>query len=189
MRNMFLIIICSFLIQSCEKNNDLTDDNLYLEKPEIPSNDTIDVNSDQIYDFVISYREFATYDLPSSSGSIIGSVSPLDQNQLLYRDKAGYLFLEINDTIRSVSNSGSGWNGYSADLISIDRDYQNWNKTWTVISDKTNYYFLAYKLVLNNSEEVGWICLDFDTTNGKMSVTDGDHSDNSELIIEKKTTD
>jgi len=186
MRNLILILISLVLIISCEEGKDLTDDNL---KPEIPVNDSIDINSDQIFDFVISYKEFATYDEPSSGGSIIGSINPLNQNQLLYRKNVGYLFLDINDTIRKASNSNSDWNGYSADLVSIDRVNENWNRTWTVISEKTNFYFLAYKLVVNDSEKIGWICLDFATINGEMFISDGDYSDNDELIIYKKTTD
>ncbi len=189
MRNLVLIIASLILIISCEKDKDLVDYQLYSVKPEVPLNDSLDINSDQIFDFVISYKEFATYDEPSSAGSIIGSISPLHQNQLLYRNNVGNLFLNINDTIRKVSNSNSDWNGYSAVLISIGRDYQNWDRTWTILSENTGFYFLAYKLVLFNSEKIGWICFNFDTTNGKMSITDGDNSNNNELIINKKIID
>jgi len=185
MRNLILIIVSLILTTACEKNKDLA----YNVKPEIPINDSLDFNSDQIFDFVISYKEFATYDEPSSGGSIIGSIRPLNQNQLLYRNNVGHLFLNINDTIRKISNSNSDWNRFSADLISIDRDYQNWDRTWTILSKNTDFYFLAYKIILNDSERIGWVSLEFDTTNGKMSITDGDSSDKNELIIYKKTID
>ena len=189
MKNFILIFVSLFLITSCDKNNDLIDSDLDSANPEISKNDSLDVNSDHIFDFVIGYKEVATYDLPSSGGSIIGSISPLNQNQLLYRNSVGYLFLDINDTIRKVSNSKSDWNEFSADLVSIDRKYQNWDKTWTVISEKTDFYFLAYKLVLNDSEKIGWISIDIDSIKGKIFITDGDYSDDNELIINKKTID
>ncbi|MBN2609961.1 MAG: hypothetical protein JXB00_00225 [Bacteroidales bacterium] len=189
MRNLILIINSLILIVACEKNINLTDIDLYSLKPEMPITDSLDFNSDQIFDFVISYKEFATYDEPSSGGSITGSIRPLNQNQLLYRNNVGHLFLNINDTIRKALNSNADWSGYSADLISIDRDYQNWDRTWTILSENADFFFLAYKLILNNSEEIGWICLEFDTTNGKMSITDGDSSDKNELIIHKKIID
>lgn len=189
MKNMIFIIISLILTISCDKSKDLIDNNLYSGKPKIPVNDSLDINSDQIFDFFINYKELATYDEPSSSGSIIGSINPLNQNQLLYRNNVGYIFLDINDTIKKVSNTNSDWNGYSGDLISIDRDYQKWNRTWTIISEQKDYYFVAYKLILNDSEKIGWISMDFDTINGEMTITDGDYSDNQELIIHKKTID
>ncbi len=187
MKNLMLIVISVILFLSCEKNNDKSDNDLYSDKPEMPVNDSLDLNSDQIFDFVITYREIATYDEPSSSGSIIGSISPLNENQLLYRNDVGYIFLGINDVIKKVSNLNSDWNGYSADLININRDYQNWDRTWTVISEQLFFNFLAYKIQLNDSERIGWVCLEFDTETGAISITDSDSSDNNELSIQKKT--
>lgn len=185
---IFALSLGLVLINCSENDRDLNDTDL-SKRPEIPINDSLDLNSDQIFDFVISYNEFATDDKLSSGGSIIGSISPLNQNLLLYRGNVGHLFLNINDTIRKVLNTNSDWNGYSADLISIDRDNQNWDRKWTILSENAEFYFLAYKIVLNDSEKIGWICLEFDTTNGKISITDGDISDNNELEIQKKTID
>jgi hypothetical protein len=185
---IFALSLGLVLINCSENDRDLNDTDL-SKRPEIPINDSLDLNSDQIFDFVISYNEFATDDKLSSGGSIIGSISPLNQNLLLYRGNVGHLFLNINDTIRKVLNTNSDWNGYSADLISIDRDNQNWDRKWTILSENAEFYFLAYKIVLNDFEKIGWICLEFDTTNGKISITDGDISDNNELEIQKKTID
>jgi hypothetical protein len=186
MKYLILIAVFTILILACDKKEDLNKKNLSI-KPEIPENDSLDLNSDQIIDFVISYREFATYDEPSSGGSIIGSISPLNQNKLLYSNSGGYIFLGINDTIRKVSNSNSDWMGYDADLIKIDKDYQNWDRTWTVIYEQLFYNFLAYKIKINESERIGWVCLEFDIKSGVISITDGDISDNNELTIQKKT--
>lgn len=187
MKNLILLMISLMLTtSSCEKSKDAVDTDLY-SKPEIPLTDSLDVNSDQIFDFAIVYSEIATHNEPSSAGRITGSINPLNQNRLLYRNNVGSLFLDVNDTIRILSNSNSDWSGYGADLISIGRKYQNWDGTWTVRSEKNAFYFLAYKLVLNDSEKIGWISLNFDTTTGKMSITDGDYSENDELIIHKNT--
>lgn len=157
-------------------------------KPNIPVNDTIDLNSDKIPDFVISYKERATADIPSSGGSIIGSITPLQQNKLLYRENVGYLFLNITDKIRKTDNTNSSWREFSSDLISIHRSFQNWDSTWTILAEQKPFYFLAYKLVLQNSEEIGWICLEFNTEKGTISITDSDRTSNNELMINKKTT-
>lgn len=186
MKYITLILISIGLLASCGKNNDSDENFQTLGKPDIPPGDSIDVNADNVFDFVIGYKEFATDDLPSSAGSIIGLVRPLNQNQMLYREQEGYLFLEINDTIRKNFNTNSDWEGFEADLISIDRDYQNWDKTWTILSEEKIYYFLVYKLALNNSEEIGWLSLEFDKITGVISIKDGDISNNEELIIHKK---
>lgn len=91
MRKLVLILFSFILTVSCEKNSDSSNSNLYPDRPGIPGNDSLDINTDQIIDFVISYKEFATDDVPSSGGSIIGSLNPLHQNQLLYRENVGYL--------------------------------------------------------------------------------------------------
>ncbi|HET6557117.1 MAG TPA: hypothetical protein VFG54_07355 [Prolixibacteraceae bacterium] len=188
MKPFVIIILSLFFLISCEKNEVLLDKDKKTVKPDIPVNDTIDLNSDKIPDFVISYREFATYDLPSSGGSIIGSINPLTQNQLLYRANVGSLFLNINDIIRKANNTNARWQEFRSDLISIHRNFENWDSTWTILADEKPFYFLAYKLILHDSEEIGWISLKFDTETGIISITDSDRTSNSELRIDKKTT-
>ncbi len=189
MRNLMIILKGLMLATSCENRKDATENDFYPGKPVIPVNDSVDMNSDQVIDFVISYRESATYDYPSSHGSITGSINPIHQNRLLHRNNAGYLFLRINDTIRKVSNTHSDWNAYDADVIIINRDHENWDRAWTVLSEQKNYYFLAYKLLMTDAEKIGWVSLSFDTISGEISITDGDYSNNPELIIHKNTTD
>lgn len=186
MRHLILIAICTILISSCD--NDSADSDLSSNSPEIPINDSIDVNSDNIIDFVIYYRELATNDELSSGGSIIGAIRPLNQNQLLCSSSGSYIFLDINGTIKKESNYSSDWVGYSADLISIDRDSKKWDRTWTVVTNQLFYNFLAYKIKVNDSEWIGWICLDFNTETGEISITDRDISDGDELIIQKRIT-
>jgi hypothetical protein len=184
MKNLILVLMVLTLIVSCEKNKDLPDHDLHPVNLENPDKNLIDINSDQIIDFEIEYKEYSTDDVPSSGGSIIGSVNPLNQNSLLYRPNDGYLFLNNHDTIRKVSGDGLNWFGFGADLISINRHYETWDSTWTVLSDKSSNYILAFKLVIDDSENIGWLRLEFDTINGDIFITDGIYTHNDELIIQ-----
>ena len=187
MKYLMLIFISVMLVVSCERDNDLPENDTISERPGIPGMDSIDVNADNVADFIVSYRELQTLDEPSSGGSIIGSIDPVNENQILYRETDGYLFLDINDTIRKDVNTHSDWVGYDADIISINRHYQNWDNTWRILSGMKNYYFLAYKLNSDNSP-IGWICLDFNIENGRVSISDGDITTSDEIIISKRVT-
>lgn len=188
MKYLVIIIISLVLITSCGKKEDLIVMDKEAGRPAMPVDANIDVNADQLPDFAINYQELATSDMPSSAGSIIGSVYPLNQNKILYRNGIGSLFMNVNDTIRKTSNTNSFWQEYGADLISIHRADQKWDSTWTVLSDEKPFYFLAYNLIVNGSEEIGWISLMFDKETGKISITDGDRTLDNELIIYKKVT-
>jgi hypothetical protein len=184
MKYFVLIVVSVILITSCEKKIDSNEVKQNANRPDIPPTDSIDINSDHVIDFVISYNELATADNPSSGGSIIGSINPLDENQLLYRNLVGNLFLSINDTIRNNNNNNSIWNSFPADLIAISRHYENWDKKWNIISDLTSDYFLAYKLKTNDSEEIGWILLNFNLESGEVTILDKEISNSEELIIQ-----
>lgn len=189
MKNLILLLLGLLLITSCEKNKDLPDHDLHPVNLENPDENLIDINSDQIIDFQIEYKEYSTDDVPSSGGSIIGSVNPLNQNSLLFRPNDGYLFLNNHDTIKKVADPDLNWFGFGADLISIDRDYEIWDSAWTVLSDKSNNYLLAFKLVIDGSENIGWLKLEFDSINGDIFIIDGVYTSNDELVIQVNNMD
>jgi hypothetical protein len=189
MKKLYILLIGLTLSASCEKNKDLPDHDLYPVNLENPDKNLIDINSDQIIDFAIEYMEYSTDDVPSSAGSIIGSLKPLNQNQLLFRPNDGYLFLDHHDTIRKVAGQGLNWFGFGADLISINRHYETWDSIWSILSDKTSNYILAFKLIIDGSENIGWLKLEFDTLNGDIFITDGVYTSNDELVIQMNTTD
>ncbi len=189
MKNLILLFIGLVFILSCEKHKDLPGNDLHRVNLDNPDKYLIDINSDQIIDFEIEYKEYSTDDLHSSGGSIIGSIKPLNQNLLLYRFPDGYLFKENHDTIRKVVNPKLYWNGSGADLISIDRDYEIWDTAWTVLSDKNSNYLLAFKLVIDGYENIGWLKLEFDSINGDIFITDGVYTGNDELIIQMNNID
>lgn len=188
MRHLILLVVGMILISSCKKDESTNDIDVVSQRPEVPMNDSLDFNADQIYDFVISYQELSTYDAPSSEGSIIGSISPLNQNHFLYKNGADFLFLEYEDMFKKESDLNTTWEEFSADLISIGRDYENWDNNWSVIPEQTDFNYLAFKIKLNDSDMIGWISLGFDTETGKISIKDEDISDSDSLIIYKYIT-
>jgi len=189
MKNLILVLMVLTLIVSCEKNKDLPDHDLHPVNLENPDKNLIDINSDQIIDFAIEYREYSTDDVPSSGGSIIGSVRPLNQNSLLFRPSDGYLFLDNHDTIRKVAGPDMNWFGFGADIVMINRHYETWDSIWTILSDKISKYILAFKLAIDGTENIGWLKLEFDTTNGNIFITDGVYTSNDELVIQMNSSD
>ena len=162
---------------SCEKINN-------SKMPDIPDMDSIDVNNDSLFDFVIEYSSIATTDIPPSHQSITGKIRPLYDNQILYRQSVGYLFLQTNDTIRKENNKNSNWIDYSASLIGINGDNDKWDNDWSIISDLDSDYFLGIKLK-GDTEQIGWILLNLNTNNGEISIIDKELTDSNELIDRK----
>ncbi|MCD4730497.1 MAG: hypothetical protein K8R74_07845 [Bacteroidales bacterium] len=191
MKILFFISTLFMMSVSYQNNDKAGELNKSFLRPVIPDNVLIDINSDRKADFEISYREMQTCDIPSSGGSIIGSIKPLNDNQLLYRYANGYLFLNNKDTIKTKNNSNSTWSNYGADIISIDRrDYNKWDKTWSIISKSNPSNFMAFKhyegVLWKHSTKIGWLFLEFDINTGEVIVSDFKISRLDELIIKKQ---
>ena len=189
MKIPFLISTLFMICVSYQDNNDSGNQNKSFLKPDIPDNVFIDMNSDNKADFKITYRVYQTLDMPSSGGSIIGSIKPLN-GEILYRFPEGCLFLNNNDTIRSNNNSNSSWMNYgTADIISIKRRHHKWDKTWSIISKSNSSKFLAFKisegLLWRHSIKIGWLLLEFNLNTGDVIVSDFKISRLDELIIKK----
>jgi hypothetical protein len=173
------------LLISCEKNNDSDEVKQTSIRPKTPDEILIDINTDNKIDFVISYAELATTDVPSSGGSIIGTINPIDDNQILYRFPDGNLFIEMNDTIRKNDNPNSVWGNTQADIISIDRyNFTIWETNWTINSKLESDYYLGFKLNTEGSEEIGWMHLNLNTKTGEVTLIDKEISTMEELIIQ-----
>lgn len=174
---------------SYQDKSDSRDHNKSFMKPAIPYNVLIDVNSDRKADFEISYKEMQTCDIPSSGGSIIGFIKPLNYNQLLNRYAEGYLFLNNDDTIRTKNNRNSTWSNYGADIITIRRHYQKWDNTWSIISKSSSSKFIAFKhyegFLWKHSTKIGWLFLELNLKTGEVIVSDFKISRLDELIIKK----
>lgn len=184
MKYISLIYVSLFLITSCEMNNDSNEIYPTADRPDTPLDDSIDINSDNVVDFVLCYMELATTDEPSSSGSIIGSINPINENQILYRNLEGCLFLEKNDTIRKNDNTNSHWSDYKADIIEISRQHNNiWDTNWTILSNHESDYYLGFKLKIVSTEEIGWMLLNFDIESGITKILSKEITNIDELII------
>lgn len=164
-------------LMSCEKSDS-------SKNPDIPNNDSIDVNNDSQFDFVIKYIGIATTDIPPSHQSITGVIRPLNGNQVLYRHPDDHLYLQENDTIRKENNLNSNWSENSASLVGINGDRDKWEKDWSVISALHSDYYLGIKLN-GDTEYIGWILFNFNTSNGEISIIDKELTESNELIIKK----
>jgi hypothetical protein len=178
MKNSMLILLFIVIFISCKKN-----DTQSVIFPMI-INDSIDLNSDHKVDFVIRQTEIHTDDVPSSAGSIINSIDPINGNLVLYRDPVGYLFMGLNDTIKKQDNNNKVWFEYEANVIHINRIYDSWDPYWTVMSETFPPYFLAFKLISNGQEEIGWLQLEFDLETGAVSIIKGVITNSDNLIIQ-----
>lgn len=176
MKKFLIIPILLIIFTSCEKENK-------SEMPNIPATDSIDINNDSLYDFVISYSIIATTDEPSSGQSIIGELIPLDSNEVLYRQSVGHLFLQQNDTIRKVNNTNAEWTTYQADLITKDNINDKWDSSWTILSDLNDDYYIGFKLK-GSTEQIGWMLINPNTNTGEISIIDKEFTDSNELIIQ-----
>jgi len=189
MKILFFISTLFLMSASYQDNDKAGELNESLYKPDIPDNVLIDINHDGKADFEISYKEIQTCDMPSSGGSIIGFIRSLNDNQLLYSDSQGYLFLNNKDTIKSKRNNNSRWMNYSADIISIKRSYNQWDIRWSVISKSNPSNFLAFKhyegIIWKHSMKIGWLFLEFDLNTGEIMVSDFKISRLDEFVIRK----
>jgi hypothetical protein len=177
MKLIFIIPLILITFLSCEKINN-------SKTPDIPDMDSIDINNDSQFDFVIEYSSMATTDIPPSHQSITGEIRPLNDNQVLYRQPDGFLFLQVNDTIKKENNKDSNWSDYSASLIGINGDKDKWDNDWSILSDSDSDYYLGIKLTADN-EKIGWIMLNLNKKNGKISIIDKELTVSNELIIKK----
>jgi hypothetical protein len=177
MKLILIIPLVMLTFISCEKMDN-------SKMPSIPKKDSIDVDNDSQYDFEIDYMSLATTDIPPSYQSITGVLRPLNNNQVLKRNQVGYLFLQINDTIKKENDTNLVWIDYAANLIGIRGDNDKWDKEWTNISDLHSDYFLGIKLK-GDTEQIGWILLNLNTKSGEISIIDKQLTQSNELIINK----
>ncbi len=185
--NSFIMIV--FILFSCQKNdinvNTNTNNNndtlvIYAYGPV-----SIDLNNDNITDFIIEYMNYGTDDIPQSSSSIIGTIRPENNNKMLY--KAGYLFLEKGDTITVTKQSDLQWFGYPASIVKITWNINNgWDSTWTVVSKKEAPYYLAFILNYNQIDYLGWMELSISSFNGKIVINDYFYKESETIIVGNK---
>lgn len=180
MKRYALIFIIAALASAC-MDKDLTTEDSNGKRPEVPTGYSIDIDSDSKSDLIVEYKELQTTDVPSSGGSIIGSIRPINEYQLLYFNDVGSLFLKKNDTIKPGNGLMTNWNSFPADLVTIHRHDNKWDNHWKILSGLNTAYFLAFK----NDDQIGYLQLQIDTLKGEIKVLDKMISTSNELIIKE----
>ena len=205
-----IILISLICVVSCKKNDknyndNNNNDNNTLKTPYeqallqlewgVPDNKFVDINNNEQYDFEIKYVSKITDDDPTSNILLMGYMIPLNDNKIMYQGEwynKSYLFLKAGDTINN--NINEEWSSYEAKLLSIGAVLINeldegiyeyeWDENWTVLSNLTTEYYLAFKLISESTEEIGWLLLDINIENGEITIIDSKITDSDELIID-----
>ncbi len=169
------------IVTACSEKEDVEAD-IFI--PQIPEDDSLDVNGDEVADFLVSYTIYQTDDVPSSGATIFESLQPLYGNEILKHRELGCLFLVELDTIRKSSTDTIYWSGYTADILAINYRNEQWERYWQVQSRHEGPYMLGYKLNTANTTTIGWLMLEFDLENGQTLVTDNEYSSDEELVVD-----
>ena len=176
MRDTIMTLFLAIVFLSCEKIGE-------SKSPIIPANDSIDIDNDLVYDFLIQYSSIATMDIPPSHQSITGAIKPLNDNKVLDRESVGNLFLIAGDTIRRVDNSNADWSEYAASVIGINGSKDKWDDNWRIVSDLTDDFYLGVQLKKGDDLKIGWILLEFNKEDGSIGILDKKFTSEPELII------
>ncbi len=200
-----IILISLIFAISCKKDDENYNDANTLKTPYeqalaqleggVPDNKIIDINNNGQYDFEIKYVSKITDDEPTSNILLMGYLMPLNDNKIMYQGEwynKSYLFLKAGDTISN--NISEKWSSYETKLLSIGAVLINefdegiyeyeWDENWTVLSNLTTEYYLAFKLISESTEEIGWMLLDINTENGEITIIDSEITSEDEIIIE-----
>jgi len=172
-----ICLILFLLFLSCEK----IDNNAW---PYLSYKDSLDMDGDLRFDFVVEYSTIVSTDFPSSSQLTSGSLRPLKGNQVLYRYPEGCLFLQENDTVKIEQNTNAVWSAYAAVLIHTGCSDGRCDKEWTIISGNEDDFFAGIKIP-GEPERIGWILFEFNTADGKITVLNKALSDSTEVLIKK----
>jgi hypothetical protein len=183
MKIKLLIALLSIVFLSCENNKE-EDGLLKLSVPKAPKTETIDLSDDNIPDIEISYYELQTLDIPSSGGSIVGSISPIGDTMLLYKKSGESPLLKKSDVIYKADKTETKWYKFPKDIVSINRKLDTWDKSWKVLNyNNLSEYYVGIKLISDSYEKIGWIKLSISTTNGKIDILDKSFTPNESLEI------
>lgn len=176
MKKVLLLPFLLLALAACEKTTGFT-------PPDINYTDSIDLDGDLQYDFVVGYICLVTTDSPSSEQVYGGELRPLEGRQFLYRNGAGVLFLEEGDTLRKQDNTNATWSHYPAPLIRAGCTLKDGcDEEWTILSATDSSFFVGV-LLPGEPEQIGWLRPAFNTITGEISIQDKGLSSAEELII------
>lgn len=206
-----IILISLMFVISCEKddknynnsndNNTLTPYEQALSQVEggIPEDEYIDINNDGQYDFEIFLTGYHTDDWPPSAIVINRRIQPLNDNKFLFEGLEfpyGSAILEYGDIIKKHNNVNAIWRNAGVTALSrtgtLTEYNENegvyvyeWQNNWeTSCAPPECDFYLGFKLISGGTEEIGWMLLDVNIENGKITIIDSEITSGDELIIE-----
>ena len=161
-----------------------------FQRPVKPEDKEYDLNDDQIIDFKLVYKNW-TWDGAYSSGDMITcELIPENNNQILLHQDLGLLFGQINDTVFNQVQSPFLWETSSHNipfLLSIfSTNTIGWEKEWKTKNDvKKEFYYLSFKISVDDKENLGWIKLKINNRSGQVEINDKQLTDQDHIIIDR----
>lgn len=173
----FVLILCFFAF-GCKKKQHT------LEETSYPSDFEIDINGDGTNDFIVTYKQLSTEDIPVSGSSINCTIRPENNVKVLYKTLENHLFLSSNDTIFQTANTSTEWSPYPAGIMRKSwSNKEGWDPSWSILSDLQDYY-VAFKLNNGATNEFGWMHLQLDEYTGNLSVINSSSTALNHIIID-----
>ena len=147
---------------------------------DIPNDVELDLDQDGGTDFLIAYSLRTEGDPVGNYQAVRMNLESLDGDQVLKNeDQYRLIFLKETDVIKTEVESPFFWeitnpsSNISTPLARIRTDYDetSWNDTWTVFSlEENETYLIGFKLLGNNSSQIGFIEFSVDTQTGQFNL-------------------
>jgi hypothetical protein len=130
---------------------------------------SLDLNDDEVEDFVFEYSALVTTDVPSSAGTVFLSICSLGNNMVQYTEEHGPQPF-ADSTLIGDSLTWTIYGGSLANINwSIDSGWdQIWSGAWAGVSEMS----LGLEIIINNSNHFGWVKLSVDSELGTLTVHD-----------------
>jgi hypothetical protein len=179
--SIILLITLAFLsLYSCEKNR--------VIEPVTHESQEVDLNQDLISDIKFYYVGY-TWDGIGPNGTgmgVSGSLIPLNNTKILKKQDTVTLFSKVNDTIKLQMAPPYSWDLTGVNMVSIKTDLNQYVNPWTINSSEIkDFYYIAFKILVNDKETFGWMKVKIDIYNGLIEVKETKTSDQGFLIIGK----
>jgi hypothetical protein len=182
---LYLAVGLLCVLISCKKND--ANEELSKTPPAVPKDLFCDMNGDLKNDFKFNYNWY-TYDGIGISGDGIGgNITPMNDNQVLYSQDHGSLFLKETDTISITDKQFVKWSYSPASLVSVSTTNDNyWPTAWRILGDtQQGYKYIGVKVANNNSYSVGWIKISINTASGDITILDKKLKTADYIIVDK----
>lgn len=190
MKTYFLLLFFLLLtVLACKKDNiNKTNEELSKNPPEMPAVASYDLNNDSIDDVKIEYKLF-TWDGSNASGDgIDGTITTLNDNEVLLKRNEYTLFSQLNDILRINPIEPNYWTAHaSPHLVSISSSIGYlWPKTWAISSNKAqDSYYIGIKILKENIPSLGWLKLEIDSSTGSVKIVDKQFTPEHFIIIDR----